>query len=65
MKFLEALHFEFSSESKSPCPYKTEFVFLDQYGALGSQKKNTAFPTKDTLTRHLSGTTSLLSERSL
>ena len=42
-----------------------EFVFLDQYGALGSQKKNTAYLTEDALTLHLSGTTPLLSEGSL
>lgn len=40
-----------------------EFLFLDQYGALGSQKKNTGFLTEDT--PHLSGTSSPLSEGSL
>lgn len=42
-----------------------EFLFLDQYGAFGSQKKNTGFLTEDTLTPHLSGTSSPLSEGSL
>ena len=60
---LTALSFHHSSNHRAPC--KMEFVFLDQYGALGSQKKNMASLTEDALTLHLSGTTPLLSEGSL